>query len=155
MGKNTDEPQELINFCLDKCTQDDCDGTDGCYAYQVERAKLLGLPAPEKPNRGPYKRKEAPLILTSFKEQEVVVAHAKTPVTATHTTKEQQELGLITAAIEALDAALEVIPNDHWVSAFIDAPEQLRRYRSEAYGHMVDWKAIAGGGLTPPTRGGV
>lgn len=155
MGKNTDEPQELINFCLDKCTQDDCDGTDGCYAYQVERAKLLGLPAPEKPKRGPYKRKEPPLILASFKEPEIVVTHIEEPCEGEHATTEQQALMLINAAIEALDKALDVIPNDKWDPAFIDAPHRLRQYRSEAYAHLVDWNAIAGGGLTSPKAGGV
>lgn len=150
MGKkSTDEPQELINFCLDKCTESDCDGTDGCYAYQVERARLLGLPEPEKPKRGPYKRKELPA------PEVILIENAPASISIMPVPVERKDLALINAAIEALDRALEVIPNSKWVPSFIDAPEQLRKYRSTEYAHLVDWNAIAGGGLTPSARGGV
>lgn len=170
-----EEPLALINFCLDECQEPDCVGTDGCYAYQVKRAQLFGKPIPAEPKRGPYKTKEKPLalpeakkpkrepckseekplILANFEEPEIVAGHAEEPCKAACATKEQQALMLINAAIEALDKALDVIPNDKWDTAYIDAPHRLRQYRSEAYAHLVDWNAIAGGGLTPPKAGGV
>ena len=152
--QRADEPQELIDFCLDQCNEDECSGTDGCWSYQCKRAELLGMPMPPKPKRGPYKKKEKPLKLPAAECDQDVIVLEDTPAIMP-ISSEQMALRKINDAIVALDIALEVIPSAQWTDACFEIPGLLRKIRREMYDHLVDWDAIAGGGLTPSTSGGV